>query len=220
MGRKKLPSPSIFQKSCQSPPALGNLGGGKRLSPSNLQARRIIFLVIIGLIVPSFWGVNFSKTVAGNITSSPCQQPLKALIPPLLEALPSYSNRVSQRSQSDLSPLTTYVIVAGRSEWEPRPLAQRQWQPTVADTTEQVFFTTLERSYTEQRALQTQNFYWAFFVQTQRGWQLALLYQQLGGFSPRHPASPRRDASNGAIAQGIKLWLRDCRAGVFAPPSP
>ncbi|WP_249213927.1 hypothetical protein [Synechocystis sp. PCC 7338] len=144
------------------------------------------------------------------------QQPLTELMPPLLEALPSYTNRVMQRSQIGGVPLRTYILIAGNADFDPLPLAQQQWQPALPDTTEQVFFTTLERSYTDQRAIASQNFYWAFFVQTEQGWQLALLYQQLGGSSPEQPTSPRRDASTGAIAQGIRLWLRDCQAGVFA----
>ena len=136
-----------------------------------------------------------------------CSQPLATLIPPLLTDLPSYTNRVTQRAQMfDLEiPLDTYILIAGNADFDPLPLSQQQWQPTVKDTTQQVFFTTLEREYTDQRAIERQNFYWAFFVQTQRGWQLALLYQQLGGESPQNPTAPRRDASTGGIAQGLSL---------------
>ncbi|WLT37112.1 hypothetical protein NON20_13945 [Synechocystis sp. B12] len=109
-----------------------------------------------------------------------CQQPLTELMPPLLDALPSYTNRVMQRSQIGGVPLRTYILIAGNADFDPLPLAQQQWQTEVPDTTRQVFFTTLERSYTDQRAIASQNFYWAFFVQTEQGWQLALLYQQLG----------------------------------------
>jgi hypothetical protein len=205
---------------------LGDLGGevrlckkrieGKKLLQIKIKAVRISFFTIVSLIFPVFSSIFLPAALAGNEPSSNCQQPLEELTSPLLEALPSYSNRVGQRSQTGNVPLDTYVLIAGRPEFEPLPLNQQQWQATVPDTTEQVFFTTMERSYTEQRALETQNFYWAFFVQTQRGWQLALLYQQLGGFVSNQPTSPRRDASNGAIAQGIRLWLRDCQAGVFA----
>ncbi|MBE9202573.1 hypothetical protein IQ218_02690 [Synechocystis salina LEGE 06099] len=163
--------------------------------------------------------LGLSSVQARNQPSSHqghCQQPLTELMPTLLEALPSYTNRVMQRSQIGGVPLRTYILIAGNADFDPLPLAQQQWQTTVPDTTKQVFFTTLERSYTGQRAIASQNFYWAFFVQTEQGWQLALLYQQLGGSSPEQPTSPRRDASTGAIAQGIRLWLRDCQAGVFA----
>lgn len=169
------------------------------------------------LILLTNLGLNPSQ--ARNSRSSNeghCQQPLTELMPPLLEALPSYTNRVMQRSQIGGVPLRTYILIAGNADFDPLPLAQQQWQTEVLDTTKQVFFTTLERSYTDQRAIASQNFYWAFFVPTEQGWQLALLYQQLGGSSPDQPTSPRRDASTGAIAQGIRLWLRDCQAGVFA----
>jgi len=160
---------------------------------------------------------NPSPTQARESQPKTCRQPLETLMPKLLADLPSYSNRVGQRAQIfdfDI-PLNTYILIAGNADFDPLPLPQQQWQPTVKDTTQQVFFTTLEREYTQQRAIERQNFYWAFFVQTQRGWQLALLYQQLGGESPQNPTAPRRDASNGGIAQGINLWLRDCQAGVF-----
>lgn len=150
-----------------------------------------------------------------------CSQPLNTLIPQLLTDLPSYTNRVTQRAQVfDLTiPLNTYILIAGNPDFNPLPLPHQQWQPTVENTTQQVFFTTLERGYTQQRAIERQNFYWAFFVQTQRGWQLAVLYQQIGGESPNSPTTPRQDASTGAIAEGINLWLRDCQAGVVGQKS-
>ncbi|MBE9242560.1 hypothetical protein [Synechocystis salina] len=176
-------------------------------------------LSVTGLTLVVLANLGLNPSPARNRPSSDqgqCQQSLTELMPPLLEALPSYTNRVMQRSQIGGVPLRTYILIAGNADFDPLPLAQQQWQPAVPDTTKQVFFTTLERSYTDQRAIASQNFYWAFFVQTGQGWQLALLYQQLGGTSPDQPTSPRRDASTGAIAQGIRLWLRDCQAGVFA----
>jgi hypothetical protein len=166
---------------------------------------------VMGLFTPPL------SVLAEQTGSKTCSQSLNVLIPQLLNDLPSYTNRVTQRAQVfDLAiPLNTYILIAGNGDFDPLPLPQQQWQPTVPDTTQQVFFTTLEREYTQQRAIERQNFYWAFFVQTQRGWQLALLYQQLGGESPHSPTTPRRDASTGAMAQGINLWLRDCQAGVF-----
>lgn len=177
---------------------------------------KIAFWATVSL---GFMGLEPRPVSAKNITQPHCKQPLTELIPPLMEALPSYTNRVTQRSKTGHVPLQTYVLIAGNPEFDPLPLAQQQWQSVVPNTTEQIFFTTMERSYTDRRAIASQNFYWAFFVKTHQGWQLALLYQQLGGFIQNQPTSPRRDASNGAIAQGIKLWLRDCQAGVFSAPS-
>lgn len=192
--------------------------------PCCLKLLRFSSVVKFGLSVTGFalilvTNLGLNPSQARNSRSpngGHCQQPLTELMPPLLDALPSYTNRVMQRSQIGGVPLRTYILIAGNADFDPLPLAQQQWQTEVPDTTKQVFFTTLERSYTDQRAIASQNFYWAFFVQTEQGWQLALLYQQLGGSSPDQPPSPRRDASTGAIAQGIRLWLRDCQAGVFA----
>lgn len=145
-----------------------------------------------------------------------CFHPLTTLMPPLLADLPSYTNRVIQRTRVTprQTPLERYILSAGNVDFNPLPYPQQQWQSTVENTTRQVFFTTLEREYTEQRVIERQNFYWAFLVETQQGWQLAVLYQQLGSESPHRSPSPRRDVSTASIAQGIKLWLRDCRAGV------
>jgi hypothetical protein len=171
----------------------------------------IATMVMMGLVADK------SPLRAEQTSQTACSQPLDVLIPQLLAALPSYTNRVTQRSQvlaGDI-PLNTYILLAGNADFDPMPLTQQQWQPTVANTTHQVFFTTLEREYTQQRAIERQNFYWAFWVLTQQGWRLPLLYQQLGGEDPLSPTAPRRDASTSAIAQGINLWLRDCRAGLF-----
>ena len=171
-------------------------------------------MVSLGLLATEYRPLS-----AKNSPQAHCRQPLPELIPPLMDALPSYTNRVMQRSKIGSVPLQTYVLIAGNPDFDPLPIAQQQWRSVVPNTTEQIFFTTMERSYTDQRAIVSQNFYWAFFVETHQGWQLALLYQQLGGFPENQPTSPRRDASNGAIAQGIKLWLRDCQAGVFSTAS-
>lgn len=179
------------------------------------MVRRLTAIALVGMM-----GILINQPVKAELSDQKaCSQPLDTLIPPLLADLPSYTNRVGQRAQIfDFEiPLDTYILIAGNADFDPLPLPlpQQQWQPTVTNTTEQVFFTTLEREYTDQRAIERQNFYWAFFVQTQRGWQLAVLYQQLGGESPYSPTASRRDASTGGIAQGINLWLRDCHAGVF-----
>lgn len=171
-----------------------------------------------GLMAIALTGMGlFASLPPTNAETATCTQPLTDLVPKLLIDLPSYANRVGQRSRTaDIDiPLDTYILIAGNPDYAPLPLPQQQWQPTVKDTTQQVFFTTLERQYTTSQALERQNFYWAFFVDTQQGWQLALLYQQLGGATPNAPTSPRRDASTGNIAQGIRLWLRDCQANAI-----
>lgn len=176
------------------------------------MVRPWLMAIALGGMVVGNLGARAEEVVQGT-----CSQPLETLMPRLLGDLPSYANRVGQRARllDPPVPLNTYILIAGNADFDPLPLSQRQWQPTVPDTTQQVFFTTLEREYTQQRAIERQNFYWAFFIPAQRGWQLALLYQQLGSESPNRATAPRRDASTGIIATGISLWLRDCQAGVF-----
>lgn len=146
-----------------------------------------------------------------------CNVPLETLTARLLQDLPSYTNRVIQRARRQGSSynLTSYVIIAGKPEFEPLPLPQRQYAPLLPDTTRQIFFTTLERQYSQDRVVDRQNFHWLFLTQTPSGWRLALLYSQWAALPPDTPPLPPQEASNSALGQGIRLWLRDCRAGAI-----
>ncbi|MEO1374951.1 MAG: hypothetical protein AAFW70_11635, partial [Cyanobacteria bacterium J06635_10] len=62
------------------------------------------------------------------------------------------------------------------------------------------------------RAVQLQGFHWLFLTKTENGWRMAMMYSQTGGYPKQKPPTPPRDSSNSAVAQGIKTWLRDCRA--------
>jgi len=144
-----------------------------------------------------------------------CPPKLEPLVEQLLTALPSYTNRMAQRRLGS-QPLNTYLLTAGSAIFEPLPLAQGQWQSTLPDTSRQVFFTTLERHYEPNSLHSRQNFYRAFFVETNQGWQLALLYGQLGADLGNPVPQPPQDLSQGDVAQAIRFWLRDCKAS----PSP
>jgi hypothetical protein len=39
-----------------------------------------------------------------------------------------------------------------------------------------------------------------------------MMFSQTGEYPVKPPIAPPRDSSNGAIAQGVKLWLRDCHS--------
>jgi hypothetical protein len=49
-------------------------------------------------------------------------------------------------------------------------------------------------------------------TKTKGGWHLVMMFSQTGSQTEKQPLSPPRDSSNGAIAQGVKTWLRDCQA--------
>lgn len=147
-----------------------------------------------------------------------CPDQLEELMPLLLRDLPSYANRVSQRSYIEEFRITENIpgtiIVAGQPEYQPIELASREYIPVQEeDTTRQVFFTTLERQYASEAIVDLQHYYWLFLTQAQDGWRLALLFSSLGDTPSDEPPTPPQDASQGVVAQAIRLWLRDCRAG-------
>ncbi|MEB3310219.1 MAG: hypothetical protein VKJ02_08295 [Snowella sp.] len=159
--------------------------------------------------------------MAANVTAQApapagtCPQTLDGLAPKLLADLPSYSNRVIQRSivNYQQNPISrSYVIIASQPELDPLPLSQRQYQPAFPDTSEQLFFTLLERQYATKRVTQLQSFYWGFFTLTDQGWRLLRLFSQLASTHKNDPPLPPQEVSNGAIGQAINLWLRDCNA--------
>ena len=155
-----------------------------------------------------------------------CPDDLETLIQPLLRDLPSYANRVIQRSRlRGVSYESSYVILAGRPEFEPLPLGPGRSEPAISsaseskqagsseDDTRQVFITTLERNYSSGQAVQLQHYHWLFLSKTESGWRLAMMFSRLGSYPAGNPPLPPRDNSNGAIAEAISTWLRDCRAG-------
>ena len=147
---------------------------------------------------------------------STCPPDLETLASLLLQDLPSYTNRVIQRSrQLDSNDVRSYVILAGKPEFDPLKLSEQQYTPLTSEAPEQLFFTTLERQYFGDRIVKTQNYHWVFLTQTPGGWRLVMIFSQLGTSAKEKPPLPPRETSNSAIGQGIQLWLRDCRAGVI-----
>jgi hypothetical protein len=147
-------------------------------------------------------------------------QSIENLITPLLRDLPSYANRASQRARrlKRKTDVYSYMVLAGKPEFTPLPL-----NPSINTTdaaknsdeqVKQVFFTTLERQYTRGQAVQLQEFHWLFLTKTKSGWRMVTMFSQIGSYPvTKQPPTPPRDSSNGTVAQGIKAWLRDCRAG-------
>jgi len=165
--------------------------------------------------------VSQSAIAQETPSRSACPEKLADLAPQMLADLPSYTNRVIQRSiinhTQNLMP-RNYVIVASHPELEPLPLINRQFQPVFPDTSQQLFFTLLERQYATQRAIELQNHYWAFFDLTDQGWRLILLFSQSSSWDKNEPFWLNQESENSAIAQAINLWLRDCNAGAIKFP--
>ncbi|BAU41801.1 hypothetical protein [Leptolyngbya sp. O-77] len=163
-----------------------------------------------------------SRAPSRRVLQSYCPDTLESLMPLLLRDLPSYANRVIARSRSssratDLPP--SYVLLAGSPDYRPLPaspeeLGLEEYRAIAPeDQPQQVFFTTLERQYGHGGYAQLQGFYWLFLTQQADQWHLVGLLSSWGSYPQRQPASPPRDSSEGVVAQAIRLWLRDCRAG-------
>lgn len=192
------------------------------------------------LLVCGFWFVTpnilNSSAFAKNFTLSPSflaqrgntnseskslcsEQDLETLTTRLLQDLPSYTNRAIQRARrrSRSADLYSYILVAGRPEFTPLPLNLEEYSTDAPESSasgvEQVFFSTLERKYIGKQAIELQEFHWLLLTKTNNGWRLVMMFSQIGAYPKQQPPSPPRDSSNGAIAQGVKAWLRDCQAG-------
>ena len=157
--------------------------------------------------------------VTDEIKNNPCPNDLETLSSMLVKDLPGYTNRVMQRyrrSSRSVTLMPTYVIAAGKPEFEPIALNQIQYQGSENKPPEQVFFTTLERQYvSEYRVIETQNYHWLLLTPTASGWRMVMIFSRFGSSNPNQNPSPPRDTSKGTIGQAVKLWLRDCRAGAI-----
>ena len=157
---------------------------------------------------------NQQPTTNNKQPTTNCPTDLETLTVRMLKDLPNYANRVIQRGrrlERDLD-IFSYILVAGRPEFEPLDLGSSQYKPVFPDSTEQMFFTTLEREHGGINSAVIENYHWLFLTETSSGWRLVMMFSRLGSSSPDFPLSPVLDSSNSAIAEGIRIWLRDCRA--------
>lgn len=176
---------------------------GKNLS--RISRHLAVLLVIFGINLPA---------VSRPLSS--CPEDLNLLVDRLLSDLPGYANRVITRSQIDQKLSTpVFVIIAGRPEFAPLPLTASQYSGQIADDTQQVFFTTLERQYSKNRFVTLQNYHWLFLTKTGEGWRLVTVYSQLAALEPAQVPLPPLETSQGTIGQAVRLWLRDCEAAAL-----
>lgn len=151
-----------------------------------------------------------------------CPENVETLMTGLLRDVPSYANRVARRQlgvNQDIAGFGT-VLVAGRAEFEPLDISDRLFDSGLYNPEEiqQVFFTTLERQYTETEQVQLQQFHWLFLTEADDGWRLVVMFSRIGVVGEgQRPPTPPEESSNGVIGQAVRLWLRDCRAGAVYP---
>lgn len=151
-----------------------------------------------------------------------CPRDTEELTNLLVQDLPSYANRVLHRTKITNidSFVQTYLIFAGRAETQPLPLRQSasQYQALFGEAKPQVFFTTFERQYSNNKLVRFHNYNWLFLVPTEKGWRLVMSISQLASLKPDQPNDPPLppvDTTNGVVGQAVQLWLRDCEAGAL-----
>ncbi|BDA39414.1 hypothetical protein CPARK_000025300 [cyanobacterium endosymbiont of Braarudosphaera bigelowii] len=160
-----------------------------------------------------------SKHIPINIVKTNCPNSFEVLMTQLLHDLPSYSNRVAQRARrSNEKDTYSYIILAGKLELQPLPLTNFQYKSLLPDNTKQAFFTTLERHYSHERISIVENYYRVFVSKGDDGWRLVYLSSRPGHINTDSDLLlqvplPPRNAINGTVGQGIRIWLRDCRIG-------
>jgi hypothetical protein len=179
-------------------------------------------MMLFPMVYAAVLSIALSSAPIRPQTQCPAELPM--LMPLLLRDLPSYANRVNQRAYTNFrtADLPGYMILADKPEYEPLSLNSEnsppldfQEQPS-PEQPSQVFFTTLERQYVSGKPTSLQYYHRVFLVQTQDGWQLSMMFSTLGNYPADQPPTPPQDTSQGVIAQAIRLWLRDCRAGSVA----
>lgn len=144
-----------------------------------------------------------------------CTGNLEELTTLLLKDLPSYSNRVIQRTQkiNQSAGVKNYIITASNAEFEPLGLPRLQYDQLDDQDPQQVFFSVLERQYIDNQIIDIQTYHWLFLTQTDSGWRTVMMFSRFGNSAKNMPPTPPRETTNGIIGQGVKLWLKDCRAG-------
>jgi hypothetical protein len=185
---------------------------------------------VIGRILIAIVWVVGSPTLVLNLAIAPthslngnrytllarasCPADLETLVNRLLPDLPSYTNRIIRRSRFSRNSNTppdyaaSQIILAGRPEFEPLPLNSGD---VIPENASQVFVTTLEWQYRAGKRVEIQQYHWLFFTKTTQGWELAKIISRFGNATDTHPLF-EQDSDKSAIAEAIRLWLRDCQA--------
>ncbi|MEO1590484.1 MAG: hypothetical protein AAFU71_04230 [Cyanobacteria bacterium J06632_22] len=179
--------------------------------------------------VPSVDELDAPRVLRGPLRDSiACPTNLADLTPLLIRDLPTYANRVLQRSLGEVPAVTadpslsqyrpSYVLLAGQSEAAPLDITDRIYttDSAVGDSLEQLFFTTLERTYNQTAFTEIVHYHWLFLAPVEDGWRLVSMFSAIDARDSARPILPPQESSNGSVGRGVTLWLRDCRAGAIA----
>lgn len=151
-------------------------------------------------------------------TNHSCPADIKTLTSLLLRDLPDYANRVIQTTQNlnQAAGIDTYIITAGKAEYKPLNLPHIQYDPINFESPEQIFFTVLERQYSNNQKLERQAYHWLFLTPSDKGWYIVTMYSRFGSSEQENFPTPPQESSSGIIGQAVNTWLRDCRAGLIS----
>ena len=140
-----------------------------------------------------------------------CPTDLETLIAQILPQLPSYANRVMHRSNTTKrNPKLNYIIQAERlEELEPLPF-EVEFQN--ANEIYPVFITTWERRYEQDQLVKTNSYHWVFLRKSIQGWELDQMFSKSNSYPQYGLYSLPGESNNSAVAQAIRLLLRDCQA--------
>ena len=132
---------------------------------------------------------------------------LEILATDLILDLPGYVNREIQRArQQSQDYFKRNIILAGRLEFEPLPI---DYTPLIQQNINQIFMTTLERQYRDNKVVELQRFHWLFMRQNQTQWELVNMFS-IEESLPENLSPELEDSSNGVFARGIRVWLKSC----------
>ena len=182
--------------------------------PSRFFQIVIIFPILIDLI--TYFPVDaltVTRTIIrpNAVNEQTCPTELQTLIDQMLPDLPSYTNRViERRSNSRELERDTSILLAGQlDKLEPLPFNVNLDYP---DETFLVYLKTWQRQYDHNKVIRFQQYHWLFLRKTASGWELEKMFSKSSSY-PRYGFYPvPGETSKSAIAEGIRLWLRDCQA--------
>ncbi len=129
------------------------------------------------------------------------------LVESLVDALPSYTNRVLQHSPDrGLGEKSGYMIEAQQLKKPPFSLNH---QSVESDELFSVYLMTIERRYDRQAVFNVKRYHLLFLRDTPQGWELVRLFSQSGSYPGSKLFPDPMETSKGAMAKAIRLWLRD-----------
>ncbi|MGB3190115.1 MAG: hypothetical protein WBB43_11910 [Limnoraphis sp.] len=157
--------------------------------------------------------LTVSRTIIrpNSVNQQTCPVELQTLVDQMLPDLPSYTNRViERRSNSREFKRDTSVLIAGQlDELEPLPFNVNLDYP---DETYLVYLKTWERQYYNNKIIRFQKYHWLFLRKSASGWELEKMFSKSSSYPRYGFYSLPGETTESAIAQAIRLWLRDCQA--------